>query len=163
MGLKDYYSILHIEINASEEEIRSAFRSQAIRWHPDRNEGLDTTSKMQEINEAYLILKDKEARERYNIQYRIFKQQTDFVVSSVDVHKVKNETKFENTDEILKKWMNNAQQQSVGLTQQLIIELRASGKRALIGAGEGFVSGLKWQLIVGSIFFLLFLIIKSCQ
>ena len=56
---KDYYKLLDIQQNASDEEIKKAFREQAIEWHPDRNQGTDTTLRMQEINEAYLILKDK--------------------------------------------------------------------------------------------------------
>ena len=71
---KDYYKLLDIPQNASDEEIKKAFREQAIKWHPDRNQGTDTTLRMQEINEAYLILKDKEARARYDIEYNKFKQ-----------------------------------------------------------------------------------------
>jgi len=71
---KDYYKLLDIQQNASDEEIKKAFREQAIEWHPDRNQGTDTTLRMQEINEAYLILKDKEARARYDIEYNKFKQ-----------------------------------------------------------------------------------------
>ena len=71
---KDYYKLLEITQNANDEEIKKAFREQAIKWHPDRNPGTDTTLRMQEINEAYLILKDKEARERYNIEYGKFSQ-----------------------------------------------------------------------------------------
>jgi len=35
---KDYYKLLDITQNASEEEIKKAFREQAIKWHPDRNQ-----------------------------------------------------------------------------------------------------------------------------
>ncbi|MBX2893552.1 MAG: DnaJ domain-containing protein [Saprospiraceae bacterium] len=49
---KDYYAILEIGNDATSEEIKSAFKKQALNWHPDRNPGVDTTSKMQVINEA---------------------------------------------------------------------------------------------------------------
>ena len=60
---KDYYAILEIDVTASEEDIKAAFKKQALKWHPDRNIGKDTTSIMQDINEAKLILLDFEARE----------------------------------------------------------------------------------------------------
>lgn len=163
MAFKDYYSILRLDVNASEDEIKVAFKTQALRWHPDKNKGINTTAKMQEINEAYLILKDKEARERYDIQYRLFKQKVSSTHNPENSYVPNNDVNFESTDEVLKKWMDNAQKQSVSLAQQLIIELRATGKRALVGAGESFVSAIKWQLVLGGGFFLFLLIAKSCH
>ena len=55
---RDYYAILVISQSASRVEIKSAYKKQAIKWHPDKNQGVDTTQRMQEINEAYLILND---------------------------------------------------------------------------------------------------------
>ena len=71
---KDYYKLLEITQNATDEEIRKAFKTQAIKWHPDKNQDTDTTLRMQEINEAYLILKDKEGKNRYDSEYNKFKQ-----------------------------------------------------------------------------------------
>jgi len=166
MVFKDYYTILRLDIGASESEIRVAFKQQALRWHPDKNKGFDTTTKMQEINEAYLILKDKEARIRYDAQYRLFNQKTNTEYPSAkvnDPYQKKNSTDFENSDEVLKKWMDNAQRQSVDLAQQLIVELRGAGKRALIGAGEGFVSAAKFYAVIGGAFLTFILLAKSCQ
>lgn len=70
---KDYYAILEIDVSASKDDIKSAFKIQSLRWHPDRNIGNNTTSIMQDINEAKLILLDTEARERYNKEYHNFK------------------------------------------------------------------------------------------
>ena len=67
--LKDYYSILGISFNASDEEIKRAYRALSKRWHPDVNPGLDTTAIMQDINEAYYILKDSAMRVRYDAEY----------------------------------------------------------------------------------------------
>lgn len=70
----DYYSILEISVNSTQEEIKSAYKKQALKWHPDRNIGVDTTARMQLINEANLILSDVEARQRYNIEYQRYKE-----------------------------------------------------------------------------------------
>lgn len=61
---KDYYKILGVEKNASEAEIKSAFRKLAHEHHPDKNKGDD--KKFKEINEAYQTLSDKQKRAQYD-------------------------------------------------------------------------------------------------
>jgi len=70
----DYYDILDIDPKASQSEIKAAFKKQALRWHPDKNAGADTTQKMQKINEAYLILKDSEARKLFDAEYHRYQE-----------------------------------------------------------------------------------------
>ena len=41
----DYYKILEIEINSTQQEIKVAFRKQAIKWHPDKNPNVDVNKK----------------------------------------------------------------------------------------------------------------------
>ena len=72
MKFKDYYQILNVSLGATNEEIKRAFKEEALKWHPDRNAGKDTTLQMQLINEAYLILRDSEARQRYNKEYQSY-------------------------------------------------------------------------------------------
>ena len=67
--LKDYYSILGISFNASEDEIKRAYRAMSRKWHPDTNPGIDTTAIMQDINEAYYVLKDPLTKARYDAEY----------------------------------------------------------------------------------------------
>jgi len=55
----DAYSILGILITATLDEIKSAFRKMAMKWHPDKNPGVDTTEKMQKIIAAYTFLTSK--------------------------------------------------------------------------------------------------------
>ena len=68
--LVDYYSILGVDKNASQEEITFAYRRQSLKWHPDKNPKLDTTREMQDINEAYNIIGNPEKRARYDLELR---------------------------------------------------------------------------------------------
>ncbi len=90
----DYYDILDISQLATVAELKSAYRTQAMKWHPDKNRGMDTTEKMKEINEAKLILTDKEARVRYDREYLRFKsfhQEKEKVKKSEEPRQQQNE------------------------------------------------------------------------
>lgn len=68
---KDYYKILDILKDADEKTIRKAYRSQTLKYHPDKYKGGDLSEKqvekkMQEINEAYEVLSNKESKEQYD-------------------------------------------------------------------------------------------------
>ena len=67
MAGKDYYSILGISRNASEREIKQAYRKLARQYHPDVNSGdKSAEAKFKQINEAYEVLSDKEKRRKYD-------------------------------------------------------------------------------------------------
>jgi len=67
MEYKDYYQVLGLNRNASQEEVRSAFRRLARQYHPDVNPGnKEAEAKFKEINEAYEVLSDPEKRKRYD-------------------------------------------------------------------------------------------------
>ena len=63
---RDYYEILEIGRDASEEDVRKAFRQKALEFHPDRNKDPDAGAKFKEVNEAYQVLTDPERRQRYD-------------------------------------------------------------------------------------------------
>ncbi len=67
MAGKDYYSILGVNRDASEREIKQAYRRLARRYHPDVNPGdKSTETKFKEINGAYEVLSNKEKRQKYD-------------------------------------------------------------------------------------------------
>ena len=166
---KDYYKILDIPVYSSTEEIRQAFRNQAILWHPDRNQNVDTTLQMQEINEAYLILKDTEARERYDVEYKRFNhfkqhQQEEKAKTRQEANQHKKEqqnnyTDYTVVDDMLKKWMENAQKQAVALAQQTIRDMKGVAG----AAASGCVSGIIQLIIVTVILNFIVLIFRSCN
>ncbi|MCL0053200.1 DnaJ domain-containing protein [Dehalococcoidales bacterium] len=66
--MKDYYQILGVANDASQEEIKRAFRKLAFKYHPDTNPGNEKQAeeKFKEINEAYGVLGDREKRQQYD-------------------------------------------------------------------------------------------------
>lgn len=70
---KNYYEILGVSKNASDDEIKRAYRKLAHQYHPDKNKGDD--KKFKEINEAYQVLGNKEKRDQYNRFGRTFEGQ----------------------------------------------------------------------------------------
>jgi len=65
-GRRDYYDILGVSRNASQEEIKKAYRRLAMQYHPDRNKDPEATERFKEINEAYEVLSDPEKRMAYD-------------------------------------------------------------------------------------------------
>ncbi len=64
---RDYYEVLGVPKNANENDIKKAYRKQAMQYHPDRNqENKEAEEKFKEISEAYEVLKDPQKRERYD-------------------------------------------------------------------------------------------------
>lgn len=66
MSNEDYYDILGVGRNASDDEIKAAFRKLARQYHPDVNKEEGAEEKFKEINEAYGVLSDREKRARYD-------------------------------------------------------------------------------------------------
>src|SRR3989344_5776003 len=70
MNNKDYYKVLGISKESSDEDIKKAYRKLAHQYHPDKNGGDD--KKFKEINEAHQVLANKEKRAQYDRFGRVF-------------------------------------------------------------------------------------------
>lgn len=67
MSKKDYYEILEVSRSATDQEIKSAYRRLAVKYHPDKNPGdAEAEEKFKEAAEAYAVLSNSEQRARYD-------------------------------------------------------------------------------------------------
>ncbi|MBS1649221.1 MAG: J domain-containing protein [Bacteroidetes bacterium] len=179
----DYYALLEISLTATSDEIKTAFKKQALKWHPDRNPGVDTTAKMQLLNEAKLILLDTEAREKYDYQYRRFKQYQQEKTQSKQYEyeqqqtqhqqqhqhqqrpftETYTETGFDIDDDVLKKWMSNARRQAVDLAKQTIEELKGMTKAGVKAGAKAMGNAFLYQLVFSVIVLIIIGISKGCN
>ncbi|MBP7653306.1 DnaJ domain-containing protein, partial [Candidatus Dependentiae bacterium] len=67
MQFNDYYKILGVNKNASQDEIKKAFKKLAVKYHPDKNQNnKESEKKFKELNEAYQVLGDADKRKKYD-------------------------------------------------------------------------------------------------
>lgn len=159
----DYYRILNISPNASLNEIKEAYKREVKIWHPDVNKSEKATCKMQKINEAYLILKDPEAKRLYDIEYVRYKS---FMIKSFnsysesDEYRNAKEPEFEIYDATLSKWISNAKKQAVELAKNSMKDLIGISKASGNAMANEFLPGVV-RLILFSIVVIVFA--KACN
>jgi curved DNA-binding protein CbpA len=173
---KDYYAILEISSLATLSEIRTAYRRQAIKWHPDKNLGVDTTEQMRLIIEAKLLLTDEEARIRYDKEYARYTSiqnqmpiEPEVTIKKQEVNKqysteqnngsgIKNgHFDYQVEDEILKKWMENARKQALKNILEMVTEFKDS---SVAGFGE-FTKIAFMAITISVIYAVIILILNS--
>jgi curved DNA-binding protein CbpA len=174
----DYYAILEINFDASQDSIKAAFYTQAMKWHPDKNPGIDTNNRMQQINEAYLILKDAEARQRYDKEYQRYNEYQEQTQYYRERQRQKEQGRptnsgqkqeqytgsftdsaYEIFDDILSTWMSNARKQAVDLAKQTIEDIKGMSKASGQAMGDAAIKGVVRYLVFGVIMFVVF---KTC-
>lgn len=78
MEFRDYYEIMGVERNSTQDEIKRAYRKLARKYHPDINKSADAEEKFKEMGEAYEVLKDPEKRAAYDQLGQSYKSGQDF-------------------------------------------------------------------------------------
>jgi curved DNA-binding protein CbpA len=160
----DYYAVLETGIDASQEGIRKAYRKMAMRWHPDRNPGVDTVARMQAVNEAYLILNDPEARARYDTEHRLYhsfkaSQQSRPKEEKKASEAVPEEQEYVFSDETLERWVRNARRQAADLSRMTRQEFVKGAGAAAEEMGKSLVS----YMSIGLVFLVIFALSKGCR
>jgi molecular chaperone DnaJ len=61
---RDYYEVLGVARDASEKDVKSAYRKLAMKYHPDRSDASDAEERFKEISEAYAVLSDLDKRKQ---------------------------------------------------------------------------------------------------
>ncbi|KAI8818073.1 DnaJ domain-containing protein [Fimicolochytrium jonesii] len=62
----DYYAVLGVKQDATEDAVRQAYIKESLKWHPDRNPSTESTARFQQIAQAYFVLSDKNRRTAYD-------------------------------------------------------------------------------------------------
>ena len=63
---KDYYEILGVTKSASADEVKRAYRKQALQYHPDKNKTKEAEAKFKEVSKAYEVLSDPQKKQTYD-------------------------------------------------------------------------------------------------
>lgn len=172
----DYYQILGISYPSNADEIKSAYRRLSLKWHPDKNVGIDTSERMVEINEAYYILKDNDKKLRYDQEYLLFEkfkkqnypQTTTEPTQRCNESKQRQNTKqqhynscqeYKFSNDRVKEDMESANSFAKELVTEFLKKLNETSNKAAAGAWNE----MKPYLVVALILPFLFTLIRSCQ
>ncbi|MEK7514148.1 MAG: DnaJ domain-containing protein, partial [Patescibacteria group bacterium] len=63
---RDFYDVLGVKKTASADELKKAYRQQALKFHPDRNKAADAAEKFKEVSEAYEVLSNPQKKQSYD-------------------------------------------------------------------------------------------------
>jgi curved DNA-binding protein CbpA len=159
--IKDHYKTLGIQRESPLEDVKKAYRSLALKWHPDVNKGSDAHEKFIEINEAYLILSDKEAKQKYDYEYDNYIKVSvdDFVSKASNMSQTYEYSTY--SDSNLNDWSKTARKQAEkyasmsfkdfsNLIKEVIKETSIQGFTAIIYAISGILgANAIFSLIIG--------------
>ena len=155
MIFKDYYRILCIAFHSSASEIKAAYREQSKRWHPDINPDANSVKVMQDINEAYAILKDETKKTRYDKEYLLYLKSQNIkkpsVTNSKNEYQNKENFDYSVQDEQVKQDIHDAHEYAVKLVNEFLQTLKRTSKDAAKGAWDEMKFYLLGALIVSLI------------
>jgi len=149
--MTNYYQELEISQDASEDEIKKAYRRLALKWHPDKNPESEkelATAKFKEIAKAYFILSDPEKRKRYNnslLKGEVFDSESSF--SEFDVRLDEFLEKVRKFGEEVKKQGEALEKHGEAIDEWLASakELSAEMKEIFIFIREGLEEGMRME------------------
>ena len=117
MANLNYYAVLEVTLQASQEEIKKAYRKLALQYHPDRNKGNPQAElKIREVNAAYEILGDPAARKTYDrlrlghvgpMVSRADEEPEEFVSPGVVLQRMEGTLREESRKQLFKVMMKN--------------------------------------------------------
>lgn len=128
---KDYYSILDLHHHSSPSEIKTSYKRKASKWHPDRCNLPNSVEMMQEINEAYFILKNPDSKKIYDLEYQNYLNTETCKSKEPENDSSFVSNSFEYQSEEMKSWAKKAQDfgremakrsfdDAVGLTNSMV-------------------------------------------
>ena len=155
--MKDYYFILKISWAAEPREIQSAYYRLARSHHPDVSDDRDATKRMQDINEAYYILKDAAKRERYDAEYHLYREwlKQNAAESAPQSEDASRRQSYHMKDDVLRSWIEEAVSRASELGKQAI---RDTGQMAT----ESVKEGAQW-LLWGIVAVILMFVMTQCM
>lgn len=162
----DYYKILEIAFPSTAEEIKKAYRQQSLKWHPDKNPGVDTTQRMLDINAAFYLLKDHIKKQRYDIEYQIFYKTKIHNNDSFGVHTEccqSTSTQHCETYNFHNEQVNDDINEATKYAKNLVDEFIRQFSKSSKDAAKGAWSEMYPYVIVALILPILFTLIRSCQ
>lgn len=131
----------------------------SMKWHPDKNPNIDVTSVMQDINEAYAILKNDEKRKRYDIEYdtlfekftRACSEQSTSTFYSTEAYTYN----YDVQDDTLREDIAAARQYAKKMVAEFLKSFKEASHNAIKGAWEGASGPIIGAIIVSIIFSLI--------
>lgn len=107
--IPNYYQVLGVTKTATKDEIKKAFRMLAFKLHPDHNDSPDANERFIEINEAYLILTDTDAKNKYDREYNAYYGPNATHADHTEFEEADYDNPYEDND--LNQWAKNAREQ----------------------------------------------------
>ena len=164
----DYYKVLGVDVSASAEEIKSAYRSLSKKWHPDLNPNKDVTDIMQKINEAYCILGNPQKRERYNVEYLKYQE---FCKQTIIKHETNHGSNYDSTesstssgreynvtDENVKNDIEYARKRAKEYVDEFLKGVKENNRKAIKSGGCTFLT----YIIIGCLMSLITIFFSHC-
>ena len=159
MCFKDYYKILEIGFPSNGDEIKTAYRRISLKWHPDKNPGIDTSNLMIDINEEYYILNNPDKKNRYDCEYIKYINFLGANNQKAENKDYTNPESYNPYDLNVRQDIKDAHDKATELVNEFLNSLKKASKDAAKGAWDNMFP----YIIVGIIFSLIALIVKSCE